>query len=203
MTRFVQLSKPVRDLETALSPCWPSHSTTRTSIQILVATSSTALIRLILKDSWRDVAGGVKSEGEVYQMLHQGNVKNIPLCMDFCDVGGVRYHQTQTRLFSKAVWLPGGLRLSISVLRHHPLILDTVGKNLDEFSSSRQMVRAVCAALVGMSLTLVISFLDADTTSIAHKGAYLLGVLHRDISPANILITDDNDNRITYRLGPM
>jgi hypothetical protein len=136
-----------------------------------------------MKDSWRDVADGVKSEGEVYQMLRQGHVKNVPLCVDFCDVGEVRYHQTQARHFSEAVWLPGGLRLSIPVLRHHRLILDTVGKNLDEFSSSRQMVRAVCAALVGMSLTVMISFLDADTTFIAHKGAYLVYFIVTSVPP--------------------
>ncbi|KAH9966924.1 hypothetical protein BGW80DRAFT_1533830 [Lactifluus volemus] len=46
--------------------------------------------------------------------------------------------------------------------------------------NSQQRVRAA-----------MFSFLDADTTSIAHKKTYLLGVLHRDISPANITITND------------
>jgi hypothetical protein len=68
-------------------------------------------------------------------MLHQGNVKDIPLCVDFCDVGEVRYHQTQTRLFFRSGFAPGGLKLSIPVLRYHRLILDTVGKKFDEFST--------------------------------------------------------------------
>jgi RIO-like serine/threonine protein kinase len=41
-------------------------------------------------------------------------------------------------------------------------------------------------------LGLCFHFLNADTVDIAHKEAYLNGVLHCDISPGNILITDDH-----------
>jgi hypothetical protein len=36
-----------------------------------------------------------------------------------------------------------------------------------------------------------VHLLDAYTTSIAYKRTYFLGVLRRDISPGNMLITDD------------
>jgi hypothetical protein len=40
------------------------------------------------------------------------------------------------------------------VHRHHRLVLDTVGKKLKEFASTKEMVKAIRAALVGMSLWL-------------------------------------------------
>ncbi|KAI0245684.1 hypothetical protein BJV78DRAFT_1137314 [Lactifluus subvellereus] len=99
-----------------------------------------------MKDSWRVVVPNSAVEGEVYGVLNGHNIKNIPRC---------------------------GLQSSIPIRRHHRLILDTVGKRLDKFSNSQELVRAVRAALI------------------AHKDAYLHGVLHRDISLGNILITDD------------
>ena len=41
---------------------------------------------------------------------------------------------------------------SIPRHRHHHLTLDTVGKPLENFTSSRELVRAVRAAIIGMSL---------------------------------------------------
>ncbi|KAI0286471.1 hypothetical protein BC826DRAFT_1048476, partial [Russula brevipes] len=129
-----------------------------------------------MKDSWRIVADDAPSEGRVYQTLNEGKVKNIPFCVDFCDVDDDSSdHKTRTGTYSSsnAAWVPSGFQFPFSVLRHHRLILDTIGKELEEFSSSLELVRAIRDALV------------------AHKEAYLrCGVLHRDISSGNILITD-------------
>ncbi|KAI9442083.1 hypothetical protein BJY52DRAFT_1089943, partial [Lactarius psammicola] len=129
--------------------------------------------RVFMKDSWRIVAANTTMEGQVYQMLNQRKVRNVPLCVDFCDVGEDNYHKTQTESLVHESWVPQELQYSFPVLRHHRLVLDNVGKSLENFTSSHEMVRAVRAALV------------------AHKEAYFQGVLHRDISSGNILITDD------------
>ncbi|KAH9039778.1 hypothetical protein EDB85DRAFT_1813484, partial [Lactarius pseudohatsudake] len=59
---------------------------------------------------------------------------------------------------------------------HHRLILDDVGKKLNTFRCSRDMVRAVHAALI------------------AHRDAFeKCKILHCDISPNNILLTESAD----------
>ncbi|KAI0253866.1 hypothetical protein BJV78DRAFT_1122546, partial [Lactifluus subvellereus] len=127
-----------------------------------------------MKDSWRVVVPNGAVEGEVYRVLNGHNVKNIPQCVEFCDFGWDCYHETQTRSFYDQPWLPQGLQ-SIPIRRHHRLVLDTVGKRLDQFSNSHELVCTI----------------HADIYSVAHKEAYLHGVLHRDISFGNILITDN------------
>jgi len=47
--------------------------------------------------------------------------------------------------------VPQGFRYSFPVLRRHRLIWDSVGKKLENFGSSRELARAVCAAIVGMN----------------------------------------------------
>lgn len=59
--------------------------------------------------------------------------------------------------------------------RHYRLVLDTIGRKLENFRCSWEMVNAVYAALV------------------AHEAAYNIGILHRDISVGNIMIVDNED----------
>jgi hypothetical protein len=74
-------------------------------------------------------------------------------------VGEDSYHKTQTSiLFRGTTWVPSGFRFSLLDLRHHRLILDTIGKKLEAFSSSREMVGAIRAALVGMNVRVMFSF---------------------------------------------
>ena len=76
-------------------------------------------------------------EGEVYAILNWDLVRNIPQRVDFCDVGDALFHQTrQVQRFARAVWLLEDFRPSISLLRHHRLVLDTVGERLENFQSA-------------------------------------------------------------------
>jgi hypothetical protein len=98
-----------------------------------------------MKDSWPVFLREDMMEGRVYQRLNENNVQNIPLCVDFSDGDGLN-HETHTQRFTCE------LGSSFPRRRHHRLILDTVGKPLKEFASSRELVRAVRAAIIGMGL---------------------------------------------------
>jgi serine/threonine protein kinase len=75
----------------------------------------------------------------------------------------------------------------ISFLIHYRLALDVIGRNLVTFESPYEMVTAVRDAIVGefscscgeMTLIGVLALMDA----------YRAGILHRDFSPGNIIIT--------------
>jgi len=47
--------------------------------------------RVLLKDSWWVLLEGIKPEGEVYTLLHENAVPNIPYCLLACNapMGGV------------------------------------------------------------------------------------------------------------------
>jgi Fungal protein kinase len=111
--------------------------------------------RVFFKDSWRVIASNAPVEGEVYRSLNQCNVSNIPTCVDYCDVGAENYHQTQVQSFVQSGWVPHH-RASFTVYRHHRVVLGTVGKKLEDFASTKEMVRAVRDALVGMSLLVIL-----------------------------------------------
>jgi hypothetical protein len=124
-------------------PSLPIGRSTRTSVAYDVQRKK----RVYMKDLW-----GVTSrvpEGDVYSILHDAGVKNIPRCIDSFDFGGDSHHETQIQSFLDQPWMP---EEPPSTRRHQCLILGTVGKRLEEFSSSKELVRAVLAALVGMNL---------------------------------------------------
>lgn len=111
-----------------------------------------------MKAFWRIISSDNDiKKAEVYQVLNEKDVKNIPRCVDFCDFED-HYHQTQTHTFAEQSWVPQEYKYSIPSRRLHCLILDTEGRKLEDFTSSREMVKAVRAAIIGMGLPVVISF---------------------------------------------
>jgi hypothetical protein len=90
--------------------------------------------------------------GFVYQRLIRHQFRNIPTYIDFCDIGEERCHKTPIRSFSRDAWAPQGLQRSFKVHRHHRLIMDAVGRNLDDFYSTFELASAVHDTLIGMSV---------------------------------------------------
>ena len=100
-----------------------------------------------MKDSWRVIEDDCVMEGEVYEILNRNKVWNVTQRGDFCNVGAALLHQTQVQRFACAVQLPEDFHPSILLLRHHRLILGTVGERPENFQSSPEMVKAVCVPL--------------------------------------------------------
>jgi serine/threonine protein kinase len=136
-------------------------------------------------------------EGDSYAILHKIGVPNIAECLDSGDIGDVTYHSTQTHLFVDADWVTSPKPAAeFTPHRHYRIVLDTIGTPLERFKCSQDMVRAIRASLIGEffgSRNICFTLMD-DVTTIAHEAAYTrCGILHRDISPSNILISDNYD----------
>ncbi|KAH9015180.1 hypothetical protein EDB84DRAFT_1277390 [Lactarius hengduanensis] len=122
-------------------PDIPAGRWTRTSIAYDVRRRK----RVLLKDSWRVLLDDVTPEGEIYARLCQHSVPNIPSCSRAGDVGDDAYHNSRTHEF---VGKYGG-PMQLTPHRHYRLVLDTIGRRLENFSHSWEMVSAIYASLVG------------------------------------------------------
>ncbi|KAI9441144.1 hypothetical protein BJY52DRAFT_1195097 [Lactarius psammicola] len=147
----------------------PPGRTTRTSITYDIHRDHV----IFFKDSWRVNYEGIMREGETYKLLNDTLICNIPHCSASGDVGEDTYHSTRTDQFTGEPWVLASSTPDFTPHWHHQLILDDIGKRLETFRCSRDMVRAILAALI------------------AHHDAYeKCGVLHCDISVNNILLTE-------------
>ena len=104
--------------------------------------------RVLMKDSWRVVLQGVIPEGEIYAKLHQNKVPNIPRCSCATDVGDDILHQSRTHKFVSKYGDPF-IPTQFVPHRHYRLVLDTIGRKLQDFKRSWEMVNAVHASLIG------------------------------------------------------
>lgn len=89
---------------------------------------------------------GNAPEGEIYARLHKHSVPNIPSCSQAGYVGNELYHASRTHEFDT--------RCGYSALkpyRHYRLVLDTIGRPLETFNRSHELVKAVYDALLGES----------------------------------------------------
>ncbi|KAG2030244.1 hypothetical protein BDR03DRAFT_878788, partial [Suillus americanus] len=124
---------------------------------------------VMFKDSWRVSLPDVLPEGETYKLLNDANVRNVATCIACHDVPSLPQQHAQTFKFSNASWALSHGALTPHI--HYRLVLNLVGKPLVLFTSSRQVVKAVRDALI------------------AHEDACnKVGVLHRDLSPGNIVM---------------
>ncbi|KAI0273361.1 hypothetical protein BC834DRAFT_965905 [Gloeopeniophorella convolvens] len=127
-----------------------------------------------LKDFWREERPDILKEGDVYRELHAAHVRNIPALGCAGDVPAapgpaLAVQRTRAQEF-QAARRPG----AVQPLVHYRLVLDTVGRPLRCFESTRELCGAVRDAVV------------------AHADAYgRTRILHRDVSAGNILIGED------------
>ncbi|KAF9234156.1 hypothetical protein BU15DRAFT_52925 [Melanogaster broomeanus] len=126
-----------------------------------------------LKDCWRFISFGhnVQPEHEIYEMLNNKGTPNIPTSVCGGDVEGPG-SKTDTHTLVDAPWLC--VELKVTPFIHYRLVLDVVGRPLTSFRCTKELVGGVLDAMK------------------AHRFAYeVLQLLHRDISPGNIILTED------------
>jgi len=91
---------------------------------------------------------GIEPEGEIYRRLHKNDVPNIPPCLFAGDIGDVTHHQTRThdevtnKQGAHSYW-------KSTPHRHYRIVLGVVGRRLETFSHSKELVMAMHAALQG------------------------------------------------------
>jgi len=121
-----------------------------------------AVPRLVyLKDFWRTDVPDIQKEGDVYRELHDAHVPNIPMLGPAGDVSfslgcenivPFPTQRTRTQDYVKGSglgheWCPG--RPRVDPLVHYRLVLETLGKPLNTFKSTRQLCEVIRDAIVG------------------------------------------------------
>ena len=121
-----------------------------------------ALPRLVyLKDFWRTDLPDIQKEGDVYRELHDAHVPNIPKLGPAGDVSfslgrenivPFPIQRTRTQDYVKGSglgheWCLG--RPLVDPLVHYRLVLETLGKPLNTFKSTRQLCEVIRDAIIG------------------------------------------------------
>ena len=135
------------------SPCSrpdvPAGRWTRTSIAYDIQRKR----RVLLKDSWRVLLDDISPEGDIYSKLHSHSVPNIPYCSRAGNIGNDLYHASRTHEFNGNPTPSSPYSHYHSSLlvphRHYRLVLDTIGRRLETFNRSWELVNAVYDALLG------------------------------------------------------
>ena len=104
--------------------------------------------RVLLKDSWRLLLKDLIPEGDIYCRLHDARVPNIPSLLSAGDVGNDQHHQSQT---DQAIHnlIPNHSSWALTPHRHYRIVLGIIGRKLEKFKHTREVVAAMYAALNG------------------------------------------------------
>jgi len=89
---------------------------------------------------------GIKPEGVIYARLNNHSVPNVPHCELAGDVGDEKFHRS---LSHKFVNESHPFALEFVPHRHYRLVLDHIGRKLEDFNNSKEMINAVYASLLG------------------------------------------------------
>ncbi|KAI0767104.1 hypothetical protein C8Q74DRAFT_931320 [Fomes fomentarius] len=123
-----------------------------------------------LKDTWRRVRNSeYEREGSIIGDLNRCGVRGVPTLICHEDVldHKINFFETADRLYGR---VPDPTRPHIELIQYR-MVVKEVGVPVEEFRDGKELVEIV---------------LDCVT---AHRDAYqLAGVLHRDISPGNLLM---------------
>ncbi|KAL4259238.1 Fungal-type protein kinase domain-containing protein, partial [Pleurotus pulmonarius] len=137
---------------------------------------------LYLKEYWREESIYTKKESEVYRILEGAKVTFIAKMHAGGDLmtgeeANAKAITTIGHEWKSKPWVQNATKLRIRHLTAHFIVLSTLGRDLATFKTARQLVTCIADAMD------------------AHQQAYKLGILHRDISARNILMTLQPDNR--------
>lgn len=97
-----------------------------------------------LKDAWRVVNDEIKKEGDTLRELREREVQYVPTLICHGDITG---QETTTQ----AVWPKHHDKLpcKLKTHRHYRLVVEEVGKPLEQFDNGRQLLKALWHCLMG------------------------------------------------------
>jgi Fungal protein kinase len=157
---------------------------------------------VFFKDSWRIDAPDTQLEGLIYEQLRAANVTNIPRCIAHGEVPHQAEQKTQTKASLVLSWAcKEGEEVKIASHSHYRLVLDLVGKSLSTFTSTKELVQAIHDALLGRLLSIHDDQNLSPFHCPAHRGAFAAGILHRDLSVGNIVISEGRGYLIDWDLA--
>ncbi|KAH9855951.1 hypothetical protein C2E23DRAFT_812697 [Lenzites betulinus] len=137
-----------------------------------------------LKDAWRVVGPDIDKEGTILEHLNEHNVMYIPTLECHGDVGDPTQQVTRTDALWEEIYqkkVDEGkageaiVSLQLKKHRHYRISVKQVGLQMSEFANSQELIKALGCCIF------------------AHKNAYDIGVIHRDISAGNVLLYYDVD----------
>jgi hypothetical protein len=113
-----------------------------------------------LKDTWRINSESQPMEGTIYKVLHDAKVRHIATVVAHGDVSSPNtascgteaqgnFHVTQTDKYSTCNESWCKLKPLMQSYRHYRIVLDTVGRDLSSFESSKELLNAVLDAMIG------------------------------------------------------
>lgn len=204
-TRMLKITQPVESSDSLLlifpAPAPPGYPPVGRATRACPAYEWHGKRTVFLKDSWRVLLDGILSEGETYARLNSAGVRNVPTCIASGDVECIPEQQPQTVRLSKEWWSCTPINLVPHT--HHRLVLNIAGTSLMSFGSVRELVTAIRDGLIGKSYLFNgnISLIASHT---AHMDAlHKSGILHRDMSPGNVIIHFGNGLLIDWDLAKL
>ena len=143
------------------SSIWPTEALFGRSTFGYIAYDVESTNLVYIKDFWRTDCPGIQKEGDVYRELHDAQVPNIarlgrasdvPLSPQHAMSAPLDVQRTKTQDYVKGgvlghEWCPGHPRVDPYV--HYRLVLETLGRPLSTFKSTRQLCTVIRDAIVG------------------------------------------------------
>src|SRR6267378_7143716 len=135
-------------------PIWDSQSLFGRSTLGYIGYDMETTNLVYLKDFWRTDLPGIQKEGDVYRELHSAHVSNIarlglagdvPKTPGSMDTEPGEVQRTRTQEFGD-----GRGRACVDPYVHYRLVLETLGRPLTTFKSTRQLCEVIRDAIVGM-----------------------------------------------------
>ncbi|KAI0645207.1 hypothetical protein C8Q79DRAFT_758439 [Trametes meyenii] len=126
---------------------------------------------VFLKDVWRVDHPGIRREGEILGFLNERGVQSIPTRLYHGDVDPLCLQTTLAQNVWKAKHPKDADKCPLKTHTHYRMVVREVGLPMDEFKDGKELIYLVTRCIG------------------AHWGAYQQGILHRDISSGNVLIS--------------
>lgn len=131
-------------------PRFANHSPMGRATRGYVAYDMTSGKLVFLKDTWRPDSTRIRTEKEIYIHLHKHRVRNIATLICGGDVG-----EKQQRTLTQDFEGEDGYGARI----HYRLVVKQIGRSLEDYKKSREMVLALQDAIIGASNIFVSSIL--------------------------------------------